>query len=358
MADRKRIVVAMSGGVDSSTSAALLAQQGHEVIGVGLKLPNVGPAGEDVRSCCGTRGMDDARRVADQIGIQFYLFDYESIFKESVIDYFCESYLHGKTPNPCVECNRLVKFGRLLKFADKIEADYIATGHYARISKDKQTGRCLLKKGVDGEKDQSYFLYPLTQQQLSRSLFPLGEMTKTETREAARSLGLMVSEKPASQDICFIGEGDYRQFLAQKYPEALEEGPIVDTGGHVLARHKGIAFYTVGQRRGLRVARGVPLYVLRVDVATKSVIVGTKEELLKRTILVSRANWIAYDKPEGSLKVTVKMRYRQPDIPATVRLQDDGKVEVTLSEPQMSVAPGQSAVFYDGDVVVGGGTIE
>jgi len=358
MTGRKRIVVAMSGGVDSSTTAALLAQQGHEVIGVGLKFPGIGAAGTNVRTCCGTSGMDDARRMAEHIGIQFYLFDYQKIFEESVIDYFCRSYLHGMTPNPCVECNRLIKFGRLLKFADKVKADYVATGHYARIEKDKKTGRFILKKGVDSEKDQSYFLYPLTQKQLSRSMFPLGEMTKKETRKLAKSFGLKVSDKPASQDVCFVADGDYRGFLGRRHPEALQEGPIVDTSGKALGRHKGIAFYTVGQRRGLRVARGAPLYVLRVDAATKSVIVGTRQELLERTVVVSRVNWIARHKPKEALKVTVKMRYRQPETPATVTPRAGGKAEVILSKPQMKAAPGQSAVFYDGDVVVGGGIIE
>jgi tRNA-specific 2-thiouridylase len=358
MKTRARIVVAMSGGVDSSTAAALLAREGHEVIGVGLKFPNVAPAGGSVRSCCGIRGMDDARRMAEHIGIEFHVFDYEKIFEETVIDYFCDAYLHGMTPNPCVECNRLVKFGRLLKFADGVRADYVATGHYARIAEDKEMGRRLLKKGIDSEKDQSYFLYPLTQEQLSRSLFPLGEMTKKETRKLAKGFGLEVSDKQASQDVCFITDGDYRRFLAQKHPEALEKGPIVDTSGRVLGEHRGIAFYTVGQRRGLGVARGVPLYVIRVDPATKSIIVGTREESLRKKILVSRLNWIAFERLQGPLKARVKMRYRQREIPATIRQREDDRVEVELSRPARTVAPGQSAVFYDGDVVVGGGIIE
>jgi tRNA-specific 2-thiouridylase len=257
-----------------------------------------------------------------------------------------------------VECNRLVKFGRLLKFADKVGADFLATGHYAQIAKDPESKRYLLKKGLDAEKDQSYFLYALTQEQLSRSLFPLGTMTKGETRKLAKSFGLKVSDKPASQDICFIVEGDYRRFLAERFPEALQEGPIVDTGGRLLGHHKGIAFYTVGQRRGLGVAAGEPLYVLRVDAPTRSVVLGTSEEMLKDRISVRDVNWIPFEKPEGPLRVTVRMRYRQAEIPATVSCTGDAKAAVVLSRPEMTVAPGQSAVLYDGDLVVGGGIIE
>lgn len=348
----------MSGGVDSSTAAAILAQQGHDVIGIGLKFPEPLVGRESARSCCGIDGMDDARRVAAEIDIPFYLLNYEDIFEKSVIDYFCRSYLNGKTPNPCVECNRVVKFGYLLRLADTLEADYIATGHYARICRDSHTGRYLLKKGVDPEKDQSYFLYPLSQQQLSRILFPLGEKTKEEVRELAKTLGLKIFDKPASQDICFLGTGDYRELLVKRFPSSLQPGAIVNTKGEVLGKHRGVAYYTVGQRRGLGFAAGVPLYVLRVNHDTKEVIVGTREQLKKYRISVGNVNWIASEEPHGSLKLSVKIRYRQPEIPARVTPEKGCLADVKFSSPPMGVAPGQSAVFYKEDLVFGGGIIE
>lgn len=348
----------MSGGVDSSTAAALLAQQGHDLIGVGLKLPEPLVGKESDRSCCGIANMDDARRVSDKIGIPFYLLNYEEIFEKSVIDYFCESYLNGKTPNPCVECNRAVKFGHLLKAADNLEADYVATGHYARICSDKETGRFLLKKGVDPEKDQSYFLYPLSQEQLSRILFPLGEMTKVETRRLARSLGVRTSDKPASQDICFLGTGDYRELLAERFPSSLNPGSIVNSKGEVLGRHNGVAYYTVGQRRGLGFGVGVPLYVLRVDSSNNEVVVGSKEELQKKRVAVQSVNWILSDEPKDPLELSVKIRYRQKEIPSLVKPKQGSRAEILFHTPPTGVAPGQSAVFYKDDLVVGGGIIE
>jgi tRNA-specific 2-thiouridylase len=348
----------MSGGVDSSTAAALLAQEGHDVIGIGLKLPEPLVGGESDRSCCGIANMDDARRVSDEIGIPFYLLNYEEIFEKSVIDYFCESYLDGRTPNPCVECNRVVKFGHLLKAADNLEADCIATGHYARICQDPKTDRYLLKKGVDPEKDQSYFLYPLSQEQLSRILFPLGEMTKSETRQLAKSLGIKTSGKPASQDICFLGTGDYRELLAERFPSSLNPGPIVNSKGEVLGRHNGVAYYTVGQRRGLGFGVGVPLYVLRVDPAANEVVVGLREELKKHHIAVRSVNWISSDEPDDPLELSVKIRYRQMEIPSLVMPKQGRRAEISFHTPPVGVAPGQSAVFYKEDLVVGGGIIE
>ncbi len=358
MARRKRIVVAMSGGVDSSTAAALLKQQGHEVIGIGLTLSESQVRGESPPSCCGIAGMDDARRVASRTGIPFYVLNYRDIFEKAVIDYFCLSYLNGRTPNPCVECNRVVKFGPLLKLADSLGADHVATGHYARVRQDHLTGRYVLEKGLDADKDQSYFLYPLSQEQLSRALFPLGEMTKGQTRELARSFGLDVCDKPASQDICFLENGDYRRFLAERHPESLRPGPIVDTRGQTLGQHRGIAFYTVGQRKGLGIAAGEPLYVLAVDKATGTVVVGSREELIKSRISVKDVNWIAFEEPPDRLELSVKIRYRQQEFRATVSREDDSRVVVSFATPHAAAAPGQSAVFYDGDVVVGGGIID
>lgn len=349
----------MSGGVDSSTAAAILKNEGHEVIGVGLRLPECGTRDQRTRSCCGIAGMDDARRVARKIGIPFYVLNYEKIFERSVIDYFCKAYISGKTPNPCVQCNRVVKFGHLLKVAEGLGADYIATGHYARIRRDRRTGRHVLEKGVDHDKDQSYFLYALSQNQLARALFPLGEMTKQETRRLAGSFGLDVSKKPASQDICFLGDGGYRAFLAKRYPEAFRPGPIMSRDGRLLGHHRGIAYYTVGQRRGAGVASGTPLYVLSLDAATNTVILGKREEMRKHRISVSRTNWISCTNPAGPLNLSVKIRYRQMEIPATVVSGDNGHSEVIFSDPQIiAAAPGQSAVFYDRDMVVGGGIIQ
>lgn len=348
----------MSGGVDSSTAAALLARQGHDVIGIGLKLPEPLVGGDSSRSCCGIANMDDARQVAGEIGIPFYLLDYEDIFEKNVIDYFCRSYLEGKTPNPCVECNRAVKFGHLLKFSENLQADFVATGHYAKIDKDLKTGRYLLRKGEDPDKDQSYFLYPLSQEQLSKIIFPLGEMTKKDTRKLARSLGVKTSRKPASQDICFLGTGDYRELLIKRFPGSLKRGPIVNAKGEKLGEHHGVAYYTVGQRRGLGFGIGVPLYVLRVDHATNEVIVGRKKELQRSRITVSAMNWIAHEEPTGPLELSVKIRYRQPEISCLVTPKKGYGADVSFHTPPTGVAPGQSAVFYKGDIVVGGGIIE
>lgn len=347
----------MSGGVDSSTAAAVLKGQGHEVIGIGLRLPQWGNGNASGRSCCGIEGMDDARRIASQIGIPFYVLNYEEIFGNSVVDYFCRSYLKGETPNPCVECNRVVKFGYLWDTARSLGADCIATGHYARIAPDPVSGRYTLKKGTDREKDQSYFLYPLTQDQLSRTIFPLGGMTKLETRKLARSLGLRVSGKPASQDICFLGNGDYRRFLAERLPEALAPGPILDTQGRVLGEHNGIAFYTIGQRKGIGLAVGRPVYVLRIAPGEKAITVGTRKESLKRRVLLRNVNWVSRERPSGPIEVHVKIRYRQPELPASVVPLNDDHAEVVFAMPQGGLAPGQSAVFYDADTVLGGGII-
>ncbi len=302
--------------------------------------------------------MEDARAVANQLGIRFAALDYQEVFSREIIEYFFRSYAEGRTPNPCAECNRVIKFGRLMEFAKAMGADFLATGHYARALRDPQSGRHLLLKGADREKDQSYFLYALSQEQLARALFPLGAMTKEETRRLARSFGLPVSEKPGSQDICFLGEGDYRSLLAERYPEALQPGPIVDARGRVLGTHKGVAGFTIGQRKSLGIAAGQPLYVLALRPATRTVVVGTKEELLQEKFTVAGINWIAFDAPPEGFEAEVKVRYRQPEQPAAIRRLEPGRAEVRWQTPQPAAAPGQSAVFYKGEVVLGGGIIE
>jgi tRNA-uridine 2-sulfurtransferase len=354
----KRVVVGMSGGVDSSTAAALLQRQGYEVIGVGLRFPLLEVGCNSPRRCCGPAAMEDARAVANQLGIRFTALDYHEVFSQTVIEYFFRSYAEGRTPNPCVECNRVIKFGRLLEFARTLDANFLATGHYARTRLDPQSGRHLLLKGVDAEKDQSYFLYALSQEQLARALFPLGAMTKDETRRLARSFGLPVSEKPGSQDICFLGEGDYRSLLAERHPESLQPGPIVDARGRVLGTHKGVAGFTIGQRKALGIAAGETLYVIALRPATRTVVVGTKEELQQEKLIVAGINWIAFDPPPDSFEADVKVRYRQPEQPAAIRLLEPTRAEVRWRTPQPAAAPGQSAVFYRGDLVLGGGVIE
>lgn len=358
MLGRGKIVIAMSGGVDSSVAASLLKDAGHEVVGIGFKFPSPGEPVAGSRRCCGVAGMKDARAAAAALEIPFYVLDYQEVFEKTVIESFCRSYLEGKTPNPCIECNHLIKFGRLLEFADGLGARSIATGHYARIERDPGTGRHLLKRAADLEQDQSYFLYTLSQAQLARAAFPLGRMTKEETRKVARSLDLAISEKPSSQDICFLGDGDYREFLTRRFPEALAPGPIVDTRGKVLGSHAGIANYTAGQRRGLGVAAGVPLYVIETDRTSQTVVVGTREEAVRESMTLAHLNWIAFDEPADLFRSTVRIRHRHVEVPSVVSRKGDGRVEVLFSQPQIGVAPGQSAVFYDGDVVIGGGIIE
>lgn len=358
MPRRKRVLVAMSGGVDSSTVAALLSDEGHEVIGVGLKLAHSPPAAGSESSCCGIAGMDDARRVASRLGIPFYVLDYRDVFEKHVVRYFCRSYISGVTPNPCAECNRTVKFGALQRLAEAAGADYVATGHYARVSRDPASGRYLLRKGVDAARDQSYFLCSLSQKQLSRALFPLGTLTKTETRRLAAFFGLHVHEKAASQDICFVDRGGYRRFLAAKFPEAHAPGPIRNTRGELIGRHPGVAFHTVGQRRGLGVARGKPTYVVALEGATRTVVVGDRADLDRDGVYLSRMNWIPFENPRDQLQAGVKVRYRHPEAPTVVSPLGADRAALSFRVAQSACAPGQLAALYDGDLVLGGGIIE
>lgn len=349
----------MSGGVDSSLAAALLVEQGYEVVGVTLQLwarDCFGPS-QDLFKCCGSRAAASVRAVCEHLGIPFELADEAEAFQKHVVEPFAAEYLAGRTPNPCIRCNEHIKFGSLLRRADQLGAAFVATGHYARVER-RADGRYLLRKGCDPDKDQSYALFCLRQEQLARALFPLGGQTKTETRAAARRLGLPTSEQPESMEICFVPDNDYRRFLREAGFAAEQAGEIVDVQGRVLGRHEGVAFYTIGQRRGLRIAAGRPLYVVDLDPVRNRVVVGDAAALSRSRFTVSECNWIPFDAPTGPFDATVKIRYNHAGAPATVTPLADGRAEVMLHTPQRAVTPGQAAVFYQGDLVVGGGWIE
>lgn len=351
------MVVGLSGGVDSSTAAALLLEQGYEVVGITLKLWPQDCLARAEDKCCGPQAVADARAVCHRLGIPFYLMDEAEEFKHQVIRYFAEEYKAGRTPNPCVMCNEKLKFGTLLNLARKLGAEYVATGHYARIERDPASGRHLLKRGRDPHRDQSYFLFSLRQEQLARSLFPLGDLCKTETRAAARERALKTADKEESMEICFVPDNDYGAFLQKSGLVAPHRGEIVDRAGRVLGHHEGIEFYTIGQRRGLRLAAPHPWYVVDLDPARNRVVVGEAAELARAEFRVERCNWIPWAVPPATLEVTAKIRYNHPGTPATVTPQPDGGARVQLHTPQRAVTPGQACVFYDGETVVGGGWI-
>ena len=356
MGEKPKVVVAMSGGVDSSLTAALLVRAGYEVIGVTMRLSDEGREADE-RGCCTLQAADDARRVAEILGIAHYVMNFKTLFQATVIDYFIGEYTQGRTPNPCIACNRHVKFEGLLQRALALNAPLVATGHYARIEKGAD-GRYLLKKGVDAAKDQSYVLYHLNQETLRHFLMPLGAYTKAETRRLAAALDLPVADKPESQEICFVPNDDYKAYLKEHAPEALRPGEIVDQTGTVLGRHEGVPLYTVGQRRGLGVAAPRPLYVTGLDHRRNRVIVGEREDVFSRALIARELNWIAIDALEAPLSVRAKVRYGAKEGNATVYPLRGGAVKVVFEEPQRAVTPGQSVVFYDGDYVVGGGIIE
>jgi len=349
-----KVVVAMSGGVDSSVAAALLVEAGHEVIGVTLKQWEDVDGNLPTAGCCTVGDAEDARRVSAQLGIPYYVLDYVDEFRKAVVEPFGKSYLAGRTPNPCVECNRTVRFKALLERTAELGADLLATGHYARVIRD--AGGYQLRKGVDPGKDQSYVLYMLTQEQLSKIQLPVGELTKPEVREYATRLGLRTAGKPDSQEICFVGDGNYRDFLAEHFPETARPGPIVDMAGAEVGSHGGTAGFTIGQRRGLGVALQEPRFVVDIDSATSTIVIGDRADLRASGCVVENVSFVAGQPPiEGAIEV--KVRYRSHPVPA--RLAADGDSwQVLFGDPQTAVAPGQAAVFYRGDEVLGGGTIE
>ena len=351
----------MSGGVDSSVAAALLKKAGHDVTGVTMRLVDL-PAEicrlESLRSCCGRRAVEDAHRVALSLKIPHYVADMRIPFDKLVIEDFCREYARGRTPNPCVLCNRLIKFDLLLGKARELGADYLATGHYARIGRDARSGGFLLRKGLDAGKDQSYFLYAMTQDQLARVLLPLGGRTKTEVRRIAKRMGLAVADKSESQEICFVPDDDYPGFLRGRIPQAFRPGPLVDPNGRVLGQHGGIAHFTVGQRRGLGIASSRRLYVVSVDAASNTVVAGPDEALRSAGLSASGVSYVSGVRPDGPFMARVKIRYRHKEAEAVITPVGAAGAQVSFAVPQRAVAPGQAVVFYRRSTVLGGGIIE
>lgn len=372
---RNSVLVAMSGGVDSSVAAALLCESGFRVVGATCKLfgnDDVLPEGTQ-STCCSLDDVEDARQACRRLGVPHYTLNFANIFKHQVIDRFCESYLTGNTPNPCIDCNRYVKFAALQQRRRELGLAYIATGHYARRVYDERLGRYLLLRGADLRKDQSYVLFHLSQDTLAHMLFPLGDLRKPEVRDLARKHGFASAEKAESQDICFVPDGDYASFIARycshadkasagkhgkEGPAALKPGPIEDMSGRVIGTHQGIARYTIGQRKGLGVAAREPLYVCAKNAATNTLVVGTAHDALVRHVVARDINLIAAERLDGSLRVTAKTHYRQTAQPAIARQTAADTLEVEFLSPQAACAPGQALVLYDGDVVIGGGTIQ
>lgn len=350
----------MSGGVDSSVAAAILLEKGYDVIGVTMQIwPDMDEERKKAEGgCCSLSAVDDARRVANKLGIPYYVMNFKDIFEEKVINYFKDEYLKGRTPNPCIACNRYIKFDALLRKALAMGIDYVATGHYAKIEYDSTRKRFLLKKSITEKKDQTYALYNLTQEQLSRTLMPIGDYTKEKVREIAKKIGLTVATKPDSQEICFVEDNDYGRFICENTDREIEPGYFVDTGGNILGRHKGIVHYTVGQRKGLGIALGRPVFVVEIDAANNRVVLGDESEVFSDSLIASDLNFISVDKLECEMKVTAKIRYSAKEADATITPAPDGKVKVLFDSPQRAITPGQSVVFYDGDIVVGGGVIE
>lgn len=351
-----RIVVAMSGGVDSSVAAALLARDGHDVIGLSMQLYDQHQGETRFGSCCTIDDLYDARRVAGTIGIPHYIVNFERQFHEHVIADFVREYAAGRTPIPCVHCNGDLKFASLVERAEGFDAEAVATGHFAQVDFDETARRYRLKKGVDRQKDQSYFLFTLTQAQLARARFPVGALDKAAVREEARRLGLNVSEKKDSQEICFVAAGEHPEFVGAR--AAMPPGAIRDGEGHVLGRHDGVHRFTIGQRKGLGLATGIPLYVVGIDAEDASVTVGPREALERDTLTASRVNWMSGETPASPIRAAARIRYRHKEAAATITPVGDDKVTVAFEAPQSAVTPGQAVVFYDGDVVLGGGWID
>ena len=351
----KRALIAMSGGVDSSLAALLMKEKGYECIGCTMKLYENEDAGiEKTKTCCSLDDVEDARNVACLLDMPFYVFNFTERFRAQVIDRFVQSYEEGRTPNPCIDCNRYMKFDKLYERAKLMGCEYIVTGHYARI--EKEDGKFFLKKALDETKDQTYVLYTLTQDQLAHTMFPLGDLTKRTVRNIAEKNGFINANKPDSQDICFVPDGDYASVIEKYTGRICMPGNFVDTEGNIMGRHKGIIHYTLGQRKGLGIAAGKPVYVCEIRPQTREVVLGNPEDLMRRDVYVSDFNWISGNAPGGRIRCTAKVRYRQSEQPAVLSVEGD-IVHIVFDQPQRAITPGQAAVVYDGDVVLGGGTI-
>ncbi len=353
---KEKALIAMSGGVDSSVAAYLTMLAGYICTGCMMKLYE-GEVGSDVSSCCSADDAEDARAVAHRLGIPFYVFNYTERFKSGIIDRFTDYYLRGLTPNPCIDCNRLMKFGALMQRADELGCRYVVTGHYARIERDGGSGLWQLKKAKNPAKDQSYVLYQLTQEQLSRILLPLGGMDKGQVRGIAGQQGFINAHKSESQDICFIPDGNVADAVRKYTGTDPAPGNFVDSEGRILGRHRGICSYTIGQRRGLGIAHESPLYVCRIDVEKNRIVLGSDSDLFSDTAHLRCVNWISGSIPEDEVRCSVRIRYHAPEVPATVKPLPEGAALVSFDRPVRAVTPGQSAVFYDGDTVLGGGEI-
>ena len=352
-----RVVVAMSGGVDSSVAAALLVRQGYDVVGMMMRLwSDEALGGAAHNRCCTPDQMLSARRVADKLGIPFYALDSKEIFRETVVQYFIDQHRDGYTPNPCLECNRHIRFDWLLRHALALDADCLATGHYARISA-RPEGGWLLRRGLDANKDQSYVLSVMGQAQLEKTLFPVGEYPKDEVRRIAGELGLDAANRKDSQDLCFLGNHDYRDFLRLRAPDMMIRGPIVTRSGAVLGEHRGLSNYTIGQRKGLGLSHSEPLYVLAMNPVKNALVVGARAELGRDSLLAERFNWVSGETPTEPFRAGVKIRYRSRAQPAQVRPQGDGRARIDFDEPQRDITPGQAAVVYQDDICLGGGVI-
>ncbi len=359
---KKRVVVAMSGGVDSSVAAALLLEQGFDVVGVTMNLFSLSKKycrNEDVKSCCGWGAAEDALQVAMVLGIPYYVIDMRKEFEEKVIADFCAEYRMGRTPNPCIRCNEFIKFENLLeRTLGTMDADYLSTGHHVRVEYDKEKKRYILKKGKDKEKDQSYFLYTLTQDQLSHTLLPVGEFKKNDIRKKAEEFDLPVAQRPESQEICFVPDNNYPYFLKEKIPQAFRPGPIVDSDGEILGQHEGILHYTIGQRKGMGIAAPNPLYVVSIDAENNTVVAGTNEKLFDNELRASKMNYISVSGLKEDMTIKAKIRYKHSEADAHVIPVKKDMVRVVFESPQRAITPGQAVVFYDGETVVGGGIID